>query len=706
MKVRNTPDGFVLWTYFINFAVMKTPPDLRLCVHLLTFFLLLFHAPLAVAEEQADSLWADSSVAMQEVTVYARANRLGDMVPTQRLSGKRLEALSSLSVADAVRYFSGVQLKDYGGVGGLKTLDIRSMGSNHMGVFYDGLQLGNAQNGQVDLGKFSMDNIEEIALYNGQKSRLLQPARDYGNSGTIYITTRRPRFEEGKPWNLRLSYKTGSFGLQQGSALWEQRLTQRVSASLNAEYLHATGRYKFRYRRLLPSGQTAWDTTATRQNGDIASFRTEAALHGTLPTEGKWMLKGYYYNSERGIPGAIVNNVWKHHQRQWDRNGFVQGSLEQRRSERYEYMVKAKYANDFMRYLNPDPTQMYIDNRFRQQEVYLSTAHHLTFNKHWEANLSADWQLNKLEANLVNFARPGRHTWMWVGSAAYELGKFRAMGSLMGTHTMDKVKLGAKPKNHNRLTPALFLSYRQNADFSLRAFYKRMFRMPTFNDLYYTDVGNIALKPETATQYDIGALYSHPIFSDSWFTHLELKGDAYINLIDNKILAIPKGSGQYRWMMMNIGRVRILGAELSAQTVLQPHPNWTLNLQANYTYQRAEDRSDPTDNIPPAGTYGGQIAYIPRHSGSLTACLEWKQWSLNYAFIYAGERWHSSSNIPANYEEPWYTSDITLRRNIKLKHVRLSAALEVNNLLNQQYEVVLNYPMPGRNWKMILKCNF
>ena len=79
---------------------------------------------------------------MMEVSVYAR--RSEEIVPSQRLSGKRLESLSSFSVADAMRYFSGVQIKDYGGVGGLKTIDIRSMGTNHMGVFYDGIQLGNA----------------------------------------------------------------------------------------------------------------------------------------------------------------------------------------------------------------------------------------------------------------------------------------------------------------------------------------------------------------------------------------------------------------------------------------------------------------------------------------------------------------------------------------------------------------------------------
>src|SRR5690606_6487014 len=76
-------------------------------------------------------------------------------VPVQILKGKTLENMNSLSVADAVRYFSGVQLKDYGGIGGLKTINVRSLGTNHTAVFYDGIAIGNAQNGQVDLGKFS-----------------------------------------------------------------------------------------------------------------------------------------------------------------------------------------------------------------------------------------------------------------------------------------------------------------------------------------------------------------------------------------------------------------------------------------------------------------------------------------------------------------------------------------------------------------------
>ena len=111
----------------------------------------------------------DSIQHLDEVIVTAQ--RFREVIPAQKLSKEELQALNSFSVADAIRYFSGVQVKDYGGIGGLKTINIRSMGTHHVGIFYDGIQLGNAQNGQIDLGKFSLENMEEISLYNGQKAR-------------------------------------------------------------------------------------------------------------------------------------------------------------------------------------------------------------------------------------------------------------------------------------------------------------------------------------------------------------------------------------------------------------------------------------------------------------------------------------------------------------------------------------------------------
>ncbi|MGN1238010.1 MAG: TonB-dependent receptor, partial [Muribaculaceae bacterium] len=140
----------------------------------------------AFATLASDTDTLGTVVRLQELSVEASKRKV-EIIPAQTLGGDELQKLNSQSIADALRYFSGLQIKDYGGVGGIKTVNIRSMGTNHLGVSYDGVQLGNAQNGQIDLGQFSLDNIELISIYNGQKSEILQPAKDFGSAGTLYI---------------------------------------------------------------------------------------------------------------------------------------------------------------------------------------------------------------------------------------------------------------------------------------------------------------------------------------------------------------------------------------------------------------------------------------------------------------------------------------------------------------------------------------
>ena len=178
-------------------------------------------ALLSSAQSKLDSLHH-----LNEVVVTARINK--EVIPVQSLSGDKLEKLAAHSVADAIRYFSGVQIKDYGGIGGLKTVNIRSMGTNHVGVFYDGIELGNAQNGVIDLGRFSLDNMEAVTLYNGQKSAIFQPAKDFGSAGSIYLQSRTPVFREDRAYHVKATFKTGSFGVVNPSLLWEQKLSENV----------------------------------------------------------------------------------------------------------------------------------------------------------------------------------------------------------------------------------------------------------------------------------------------------------------------------------------------------------------------------------------------------------------------------------------------------------------------------------------------
>ena len=677
---------------------------------------------------------------LDEYTVTARVKEKDIIIP-QTLSGTQLKKMNALSVADAIRYFSGVQIKDYGGVGGIKTVNIRSMGTNHMGVYYNGVQLGNAQNGQIDLGKYSLENIEEIQLFNGQKSDIWQSAREFGAAGSIYLTTRRPRFENGKTFNIKGQMRAGSFDLINPSFLLDVKLSETMSLTTNAELVSSSGKYPFRYRRVTPSGEVAYDTTAIRQNGDINAIRVEAAVNHYYSNPGFWKLQLYHYNSERGVPGAIVNNVWRNGERLWDRNSFVQATWQDELFNRWSVRVNAKYANDYTRYINNDDKLIHVENQYLQQELYLTMANKVRIFDWWDVSAAYDLQYNALSM----YAEAHRFThWLSVATAINIKNYLRLQASVLGTFVNDGSKLNndeqllnhtEQPMNHSaqpakqalntKLTPALFLSYRpsQVVDLRFNAFYKQSYRYPTFNDLYYTDMGNAYLKPELAKQHSAGLSFAQPFrINELRGSEFRINADYYYNRISDKIIAYPKGQ-QFRWTMLNLGLVKINGIDVNTHVHFALPRNFYLTAKVQYTYQTAIDVTDPNDSY-----YGDQIPYIPWHSGSAVGMFgwqnDWQQYGLNYSFIYVGERYNQQENIIYNYTQPWYTHDLSLFGEWNIQPISHSAkgasnspkgvrypiilrvALDVNNLLSQDYDVILNYPMPKRNYKCTISITY
>ena len=62
--------------------------------------------------------------------------------------------------------FAGANVKDYGGIGGLKTVSVRNIGAAHTAVSYDGVVVSNSQAGQIDIGRFSLDNVSTLFFSN------------------------------------------------------------------------------------------------------------------------------------------------------------------------------------------------------------------------------------------------------------------------------------------------------------------------------------------------------------------------------------------------------------------------------------------------------------------------------------------------------------------------------------------------------------
>ncbi|GHA37857.1 ligand-gated channel [Salinimicrobium marinum] len=606
--------------------------------------------------------------------------------PVQFIAGEKLKRLQSLNVADALRYFSGIQLKDYGGIGGIKTVNVRSMGSQHTGVFYDGIQLGNAQNGQVDLGKFSLDNIEKLSLYQGQRTQMEQSAKSYASANTIYLETKRPEFTDDKNYEAAAGLRTGSFGLFNPSLNFSYKISNAVAVRLSTEMIRAHGRYDFQY------SNGVYDTTAVRNNADIASYRLEASVYGEHGNSDSWKIKYYHYDSQRGLPGAVVANRFKRPQRLWNSNDFIQWEYTHDFEERYSIKLRGKYSEDFSRYVDPEivTTSGLLDNEYNQQEYYLSLVHTYKVKPSWIISLATDLEHNAMQANLYRFAYPKRSSLLNVLASVWDFKWINFQVSLLSTGIYESVEHYQSAEDFQEYSPTFLFNVQpfSSPDFRLRGFYKSIFRLPSFNDLYYTSVGNTFLSPEYSDQINVGF---------SWKKQrsnilLNITSDIYKVWITDKIVAVP-GTNLFRWTMFNLGEVVTNGLETNISTSANAGADFNFTVNVGYTFQESLDVTSG------GNSYGQQIPYIPKHSGSLSMMGSYKNTEFNYSFIYTGERFSQKANILSNYLQPWYTHDLSVSYSLMLFKNPLKAEMEINNVLDQQYAVIKNFPMPGRSFR-------
>ena len=142
---------------------------------------------------------------MEGITVVASRVRkaISAGKPIQVMGKAELKELGLTDMAAAVKRFAGANVRDYGGIGGVKTVSIRGFGAQHTAVSYDGVTIGNTQAGQIDLGRYTLDNVQSLSLAVGDNSDLMQTARHLASAGVLYIETERPHFDvQSRPYAL------------------------------------------------------------------------------------------------------------------------------------------------------------------------------------------------------------------------------------------------------------------------------------------------------------------------------------------------------------------------------------------------------------------------------------------------------------------------------------------------------------------------
>lgn len=623
------------------------------------------------------------TINLNEVSIYGVKPEISVITstPVQNLSAKKLSALPTTSVAEAIRNFTGVAVKDFGGVGGLKTVMIRSLGSNHTGVFVDGFPVNDAATGQIDLGRISLNDISNITLSIGNIVGL-KPARMSSPASLIEITTNDIESLNEKH-RINIALRAGSFNTYNPWFSLDSRVSKNVTSAIKLSGFASKGNYPYQ----ITNGSDK--STHKRSNSDVKNGEAEIKLKIQLKDSSFFKVKTSYLHSERGLPGAVVFYNPYSAQRLKSDDFTIGITYENKLKARFRHLTSGSIQSSKLLYTDPAflNNSGGLKNEYNQQEYYLSQAAKIQLSPKVSLALATDGFINTLSTNAYQVTNPSRFTSLTSASGSYISPIGTLQGNVLLTITTDRHE--ANNRNFQHLAPevSILSNLTKDKSLKLRLMLKNTFRMPTFNDMYYNISGNTNLKPEKANLYNAGLMYAKALNNR---TGLNIRADFFINTVDDKIVTVPTRN-LFIWSTRNIGKVNIKGLELYAGILKQVTDNLSFDISATYTYQDAKDVTNKLSH-----TYGHQIAYIPFETAGGLFTFFYKKYSLGLNTIYNGYRYSAPYNSPENEIPAYTTTDLTLARILKFSGHELNIKAEVSNLFDYEYEVVKGFPMTGR----------
>ena len=616
--------------------------------------------------------------------------------PVHVVSDTDIERINATQLSDALRSINSLVVRDYGGVGGVKTVSARGLGSQFSTLTLDGVAVSDCQNGQIDIGRYMLDNVDHISFANGNTDDIFQTARSFAAGNVINVQSKRPRVNKWNKTDMKLRLEGGSFGLINPSILWNQYINNDLTISLSGNYMQSDGDYPFTL--YYTNSRNDSSSLEYRKNSDVKMGMADLKIF-YRPTQNQILTTKIHYNqSYRNLPGPTTFYTQKTSERMYDKVFFTQMNYQNVLSKKWKIQLNGKYNLSECIYedtaaLNADG---YLRNEYLQQEGYLSGTAQYTIFKEFKVAYSTDGAINTLYSNMAANNEVERYTWLNVLAMTYKAMRISISGNILST-TIKEYVCNNFTKEYQRFSPYVGISVKpwEEQTFMIRYFFKENYRIPNFSEMYYYTIAK-DLNPEKALQNNIGLSYTK--YEDNLYIIATM--DGYYNRVTDKIVAIPSQS-LFLWSMMNIGRVDILGLDAKVEVSLSNFAQrftlseTVLSVALNYSFQSAMDKTDEGSK-----TYNQQIPYTPKHSGGAMLHLEIPYYfDIGYNIIYVGNRYRLAQNSENNLVQGYVDQSITLSKYITLKDgALLTIQAQVLNIFDVQYEVIKNYPMMGRNY--------
>ena len=571
-----------------------------------------------------------------------------------------LSDYSNTNLSEILSGKSMIFIKSYG-MGGVASPSFRGTGASQTLITWNGININSPMLGQSDLSLIPIGLVDDVHIYYGGASMLLNNG---GIGGAINIEN-KPTWKEGTL--VSLNYGMGSFG--EYSGLIKVKMGNAHIQSVTKGYLLADEN-NFRYLDNENGSPFVWKT---RTNSQVSQqgFLQELYLNNS---DNVASARIWYQASDRHIPPTMLST--DENERQFDESLRI----------------------------------MFNDNINRSKSSYSFTGAWLMGRLNYSDKLALN-NSRSLFGTLVMKAERESHPWNYtsfkvnlsdefctVNTNLYDRKVNRNTSTFtasMERECIDKfgitILLSEILLNHKFLIPdfSTGLQFRliEDKEYFLKASISRNSRIPTMNDLYYPYSGNTDLRNEYSFAYELTYEMNQKISS-------LLKTKATLSLFHNSIKDMIQWNpvNSNFWTPGNINRVSSTGLE-SEVSMAYSINKFTASLYIGYSLTKSvpEISDSPGDN-----SVGKQLIYIPINQANSSVRFAYGGFYTSLTTSLTGLRYTTKDDLA--YLPYYIINNLIIGLKLPLHNTSIDLSLNINNLFDYNYQSIAYYPMPGRSY--------
>ena len=611
-----------------------------------------------------------------------------------------IKALTS-NLSELIMQNTPIFIKEYGR-GAMATASFRGTAPSHTQVSWNGISLNSPMLGMVDFSAIPVYFTDNVSLLHGSGSL----SEKSGALGGVV------KLENSTDWQNKFSGRLltgiGSYGTKD-EFFQINGGNKKIQSQTRVFYNYSNNDYQFVNKFIADIDPKTGNYLYPTQRNENSQYENYGILQELYlhPAEKSILIIRYWYqHNDRSLPRLLSNETgnaaninrqtenahrpvaeWKYYGKKGTLSLTTGANIQ---LLNYQLKTKVSGAAD----------QLVINSDSKSASYLFKAIYSYQFSGDFSIITGANTELNRVYSkNSPLNGEPQDYDRQRQDHSAYiQLSK--SFNDKLSANLLAREDLiGGK---FTPFIPSAGIEYHPFRDkgYFIKGNLARNYHQPTLNDLYYIPGGNPRLKPEEGIMADMGTGYSGA--NGNMNFHATING--YYSRINNWIIWLPTPQGY--WEPYNMKRVNASGIEVNTGFSGKIY-TIDYHFNGNYAFTQSINRDDPRNWADES--IGKQLPYIPKHSSNILINLSRSGYHVTWLWTYYSERFTTTSNDKTSKLDvlyPYFMNNLFLGKEIRLSRKKLDIELKVFNLFNEEYRTVLQHPMPGRNYSLLIRYDF